>query len=129
MEKSSVIVMRLPEFFDAKRARKLRRDLAGKITVSSPVVIVDLSRLKRMDSAGLETLVELLDVVAKRDGKLQLSNMSPEAEALLELTRVGNLLSKFPGFSVEAPVVALTPEQVPEESEEEEGPVQLPAVA
>lgn len=126
MEKSSVIVMKLPEVFDAKKARKLRCDLARKMSVSSPVVIVDLSRLRRVDVAGLEMFLEFLDEIAKRDGKLQVTDVSPEAATLLEMTRVGSLLSKFPGFSVEAPVVALTPEQV---SAEEETPVQLPAVA
>lgn len=124
MEKPSAIVVKLPECLDAKGARRIRRDLAGKLVVNSPAVIVDGSRVRRLDHVGLEVLVELLDEVARRDGTLQVSHISPEAATLLELTRVGPLLEKFPGFAIEAPAVAFATERVSEES-----PVQLPAVA
>ena len=124
MEKPSAIVVKLPECFDAKGARRLKRDLMGKF-VSSPAVVLDLSRLQSMDGAGIEALVEFLDELARRDGSLQLSEMTPEAATLLELTRVSSLLEKFPSVSVDAPIVAFSPEQVAEE----ERPVQLPAVA
>lgn len=125
MEKQPVIVVKLPEFLDTKGARKLRHDLSNRRIGSAPAVIMDFSRLQRLDVAGVEALVEFLEEVARLDGSLQLSEISPEAATLLELTRVSQLLEKFPAASVEAPMVAFSPEQVPEE----EGPVQLPAVA
>ena len=123
MEKPSAIVVKLPECFDAKGARRLRRDLAR--FAISPAVILDGSRLQSMDVVGIEALIAFLDELARRDGSLQLSEMSLEAATLLELTRVSRLLEKFPAVTVEAPMVAFSPEQV----SEEERPVQLPAVA
>lgn len=138
MVKSSAIVVRLPESFNAKSARRLRRDLKEKIGEGSPSVLVDLSKLKQIDLAGLHSLLECLDEIAKRDGALQLTAASPEASALMELTRMDQLFARFPGFSADAPVVSLTPESVEAPVvvlssepavEEEEAPVQLPAVA
>lgn len=125
MEKPSAVVVKLPQCFDAKGARRLRHDIAHKMAGNSPAVILDMSRLQRMDVEGLDALVEVLGEVARRDGSLQLSEVSPEAATLLELTRVAPLLEKFPTVSIEAPAVTFSPEQVPSE----ERPVQLPAVA
>jgi anti-anti-sigma factor len=137
MVKPSAIVVRLPETFNAKGARRLRRDLKKQIGDGSPSVLVDLSQLKQIDLAGVQSLLECLEDVAKRDGALQLTAASPEASALMELTRLDQLFEKFPGFSTEAPVVSLSPETVEapmvvlssEPASEEEAPVQMPAVA
>jgi anti-sigma B factor antagonist len=135
MDKPSAIVVKLPETFDTKGARRLRRDLKSKLGADSPAVLVDLSRLKSIDLAGVQALLECLEEIAKRDGALQVTAMSPEAATIVELTRMDHLFEKFPGFSVEAPVVSIFPEAVEapvvELSPEPvaETPVQLPAVA
>lgn len=125
MEKPSAVVVKLPEYFDARGARRLRHDVARKMVGNSPAVIFDFSRLHRMNVEGLDALVELLGEIARRDGSLQLSEVSPEAATLLEMTRVAPLLEKFPAVTIEAPAVTFSPEQVPSADQ----PVQLPAVA
>ena len=125
METLSTIVVRLPEVFGAKAARKLGRELKSKVTGANPHVIVDLSRVKKIDVKGLEALLACMEEVAKQDGSLQFGGISPEAATLLELTRMDRLFQKFPSVAADAPAFALSPEPVGEE-EQAEGSVQLP---
>ena len=48
-----------------------------------------------------------MEEIARQDGSLQLGGMSPEAETMLELTRISALFQKFPAAqpSVAPPVV------------------------
>ncbi|MBV9180169.1 MAG: STAS domain-containing protein, partial [Acidobacteria bacterium] len=61
MERSSAIVVQLPEAVDKKQARKLRRELKDMFRSGNPSVIVDLSRVKKMDSEGIEGLLCFLE--------------------------------------------------------------------
>ena len=69
-----------------------------------------------------------MEEVARQDGSLQLSGVSPEIATMLELTRVNQLMQKFPGFSVDAPQFEVAPETAPEEVPAE-SPAQLPVAA
>jgi anti-sigma B factor antagonist len=126
METMSAIVVKLPEVFGAKAARKLGRELKNKVTNSAPHVVIDFSRVKKIDLKGLEALLSCMEEVVKQDGAVQFGGMSPEAATLLELTRMNRLFEKFPGFAADAPAFELSPEPV---SEEAEGSVQVPVAA
>jgi anti-anti-sigma factor len=128
MDTPYAIVIELPETFSTREARKLRRELKNKVLDNKPCVVVDLSRLKKIDVACLEALLSCMEEVAKQDGALQLGGVSPEAAVLLELTRMDRLLLKFPVFSMDVPSIALSPEPVAEEVPSE-GSVQLPVAA
>lgn len=123
MVKLTAIVIRLPEIFSAKEARKLRRELKDKVANAGANVVVDLSRVRKIDSRGLEALLGCMEEVARQDGALQLGGVSPEAATMLELTRMDRLFRQFPSFDSEA--VTLTPEPVTEEAATT-GPMQLP---
>jgi anti-sigma B factor antagonist len=133
MERLSTIVVKLPEFFGAKAARKLGRELNSKITDSNPHVILDLSRVKRIDSKGLDALLTCMEKIAKQDGALQFGHISPEAATLFELTRMDRLFQKFPSFAAEAPAFTLSADTVAEhvtaDEAAAEGSVQLPVAA
>jgi anti-sigma B factor antagonist len=128
MDKQSAIVVKLPETFTAAGARRLKSELRNKISNGIPRVVIDLSRVKNIDLSGLEALLNCMDEIARRDGALQLGEVSPEAATILELTRMDRLFHKFPGFALDAPTVTLSPELVPEQVPAE-NPVQLPVVA
>jgi anti-anti-sigma factor len=119
MQNSSAVIVRLPETFGAKEARKLKRELKDKITPASPNLIADLSRVKKIDLKGMEALLGCLEEVALRDGALQIGGVSPQAATLLELTRLDQLFAKFPAFDVEAPAFELKPEVVAAEQEQD----------
>ena len=101
MESQSAIMIKLPEAFGGKEARRLGRELRNRIS-NAPRIVVDFSRVREMDLAGLEGLLDCMQTVAKNDGALQLGELSPEAAVFLELTRMDQLFSKFPVFDASA---------------------------
>jgi len=113
METASAIMINLPEFFGAKEAKKLGRELKKKINGQAPNVIVDLSRVKQMDTRGFEGLLSCMQQVASRDGSVQLGAISAEAATLLELARMDHLFSKFPAPN-QTPTYATSTNLVPD---------------
>jgi len=101
METQSVIMIKLPEAFGGKEARRLGRELKNRMS-NAPRIVVDFSRVREMDLAGLEGLLDCMETVAKNDGALQLGEMSPEAAIFLELTRMDQLFNRFPVFDASA---------------------------
>ena len=128
MQKLSTIVVKLPEVFGAKAARKLGRELKRKIAGADPHVVLDLSRVKKIDLKGVDALLKCMQEVAKQDGSLQFAGISPEAATVLELTRMDRLFQKFPGFAMEAPAFALSPEPVTQ-GMQSEASVEVPVAA
>lgn len=128
MGRLSTIVVKLPEVLGAKAARKLGRELKKKITGPDPHVIVDFSRVKKMDLKGLGALLSCMEELAKLDGALQFGGITPEAATMLELTRMDRLVQKFPGFATDAPTFALAPEPAIEEVLAE-GSIEIPVAA
>ena len=110
MHKPSAILIKLPENFGAKEARKLERELRNKLTHGTANLVADFSRVKEMDLKGMEALLHCMEGVAQRDGAFEIVGMSPEAETLLELTGLDQLLAKFPGFAMEAPTFEFSTE-------------------
>jgi len=98
MNTQSAIMIKLPEAFGGKEARRLGRELKSRISNESPRIVVDFSRVREMDLAGLEGLLDCMETVARNDGAVQLGEMSPEAAVFLELTRMDRLFQKFPVF-------------------------------
>lgn len=102
MNTQSAIMIKLPEAFGGKEARRLGRELKTRMSTETPHVVVDFSRVRQMNLAGLEGLLDCMETVARNDGALQLGEMSPEAAVFLELTRMDQLFRKFPVFDAAA---------------------------
>jgi len=102
MNTQSAIMIKLPEVFGGKEARKLGRELKTRMSTASPHVVVDFSRVRQMNMVGLDGLLDCMETVAKNDGAIQLGEISPEASIFLELTRMDQLFSKFPVFDASA---------------------------
>jgi anti-anti-sigma factor len=118
MHNPSAILIKLPETFGAKEARKLERELKNMLTNGSANLVADFSRVKKMDLNGMEALLQCMEAVAQQDGALQINGMSPEAATLFELTGMDQLFAKFPGFAVEAPTFEFGPEAFTEQTQE-----------
>ncbi len=94
----SSIVVNLPEQTTAKQARALCRDLKARlINVDQPHVILDLSDVKELDTAGLDLLLECLNQAVRRDGMVEVRSISPEAATILELTGMDQIFQLVPG--------------------------------
>ena len=78
----------LPEFNAATRA------------VSDQLLVVDLSGIPHMDSAGLGSLLTLHSARLKDGKQLAIASPTPKVQMLIKLTKVDTVLKVFP--SVEA---------------------------
>lgn len=99
---SFAIIINLPESLGSKEAKKLMRELKLQITGEPPLVMMDLSRVTRMDCAGLDGLLLCMQEIAKHDGAIQVRAVSPEAATLLELFRMDGLLQRFASLPAQA---------------------------
>jgi len=123
MNTQSAILIKLPEKFGADEAKKLGRELKNKISHHALNVVVDLARVRQIDLAGLDGLLDCMELVAKNDGALQLGEISPEAATILELTKMDGVFQKFP--ALEAPTTFEREEEVVAESGEETVPEKI----
>ena len=64
--------------------------------VKSPVLVIDLSEMPYMDSAGLGLIMNSHVSAMDRGGKLLLAGVNDRVKALFEMTKVQSLLKSFP---------------------------------
>ena len=97
MESSSrpVVVKRMPERMSLKEAREFLRDVQPVLNSDRPQVVFDMSKVRHLDAAGVDVLVECMREVMKRDGELKLAAPSPQIIVVLELTRTGRLFEIY----------------------------------
>ena len=83
-----VSVARVPvEDLDASNAADFKRDMAPVIDAGQKVVL-DLSRLRFVDSSGLGAFISLLRKLNAKGGDLKLCGMSKPVRAVFELVRM-----------------------------------------
>jgi anti-sigma B factor antagonist len=58
-------------------------------------VLIDLSRVSRIDSAGLGLLMRCYSHAVRNSGMLKLLNPNPEVQKLLELTKIDSVVESF----------------------------------
>jgi anti-anti-sigma factor len=90
-----VVVKTLPVRLDAADLVVFQRDMEVALLSDSPHVVLDLSPVKYLGSAGIEFLLECLSRIVRRDGDMKLAALSPESAALLSLTRVERFFEIF----------------------------------
>ncbi len=90
-----VVVKRMPERLDQKNARSFLREVNPFIQSDRPQLVFDLSQVKHLDAAGVDLLLHCMAVSMKRDGDLKLAAVSPQAAAILELTRTDRLFEIY----------------------------------
>jgi anti-anti-sigma factor len=124
MQSPSTLVIKLPHHFGAKEARSLQRELEDQLSDEVSVVF-DLSQVRQMDIAGIEAMQKCMARVATQDGAIQLGEISPEAQTMLELTGMDQIFAMFPRFSADS--VSFSSSH--EESREEESVNSVSSVA
>lgn len=90
-----VVVMEVPEILNVHEVHDFMQELGPLLESNRPRIVLDCSQVRSMQSAGVEMLLRCLEEVLKRDGDLKLAALSPEAEVILELMRVGRVFETF----------------------------------
>jgi anti-anti-sigma factor len=76
----------------AKELAELRREVLEQ---SDSRVIIDLSRVTRIDSAGLGQLMSCYSHLVRNNGSLKVLNATPEVKKVLDMTGISTLISAF----------------------------------
>jgi anti-anti-sigma factor len=95
MGSPGVLIKTLPLRLDAAELISFTQEMQPVLNSDSPQLVLDLSGVKYLGSAGIEFLLECLSVVVRRDGDMKLAALSPESAALLALTRVERFFEIF----------------------------------
>ncbi len=93
--KGPVIIMELPEQLKQGQVKTFMRELQPLLDEARPCVVLDCSKIQDIDSAGVEMLLQCLELAMKRDGDLKLAAVSPASAIILELMRVDRLFEVF----------------------------------
>jgi anti-sigma B factor antagonist len=90
-----VLVKRLPERVTLNQAYELRREIMPLLDGDRPSLVLDLSDVRQLDSAGIELLLRCIEEALKRNGDVKLAAPSPNIVVLLKLTRVDRLFEIY----------------------------------
>jgi anti-anti-sigma factor len=93
---SAVVVKTLAERLDRSEVAALRREMQEVLRRDQPRIVFDFRSVTHLDSAGIRFLLDSLSAIVRRDGELKLAALSPQAETILEMTRVGRFFEIFP---------------------------------
>jgi anti-sigma B factor antagonist len=111
--KGPVIIMELPEQLKQGEVKTFMHELQPLLDNPRPCIVLDCSKIQDIDSAGVEMLLQCLELAMKRDGDLKLAAVSPASAIILELMRVDRLFEVFDtpeeatrSFQTFSPVVA-----------------------
>src|SRR5271165_1051530 len=76
----------------ANGLEELRREVLEQ---SDTRVLIDLSRITKIDSAGLGQLMSCYSHLVRNQGSLKVVNAAPEIKKLLDMTGISTLISAF----------------------------------
>jgi anti-sigma B factor antagonist len=82
------VVIRPQGDIDLSRAPSLRQQISEVQKVNPGRLIIDLSEVPYMDSSGVATLVEAMQVARRRNQKLILCSPQEKVKAIFEIARL-----------------------------------------
>ena len=91
----TIIVKDLPESVTLLHIPALVEEVVPLIRADWPCLVFDFSRVRELDRAGVEMLLDTMEEVVKRNGDLKFAAVSPHIAVILELTRVDRLFEIF----------------------------------
>lgn len=94
-QQNGVTVAMIPvDELDAGNADEFRRDI-GPVLQSSTKVVLDLSRLRFVDSSGLGAMLSCLRQLTANHGDLKLCGMSKQVRTLFEVVRMHRIFDIY----------------------------------
>jgi anti-anti-sigma factor len=88
-------VKEVPERLNVKQGRSFLREIESVLNTDRPRVVLDCSKVRHLDSAGIHVLLCCLEEAMKRNGDVKLASLPAGSAAILELTRVDHLFQAF----------------------------------
>ncbi len=85
---SELAVISVAGEVDLYSSPEMRKAITGVTRKKVPVVVVDLEQVEYMDSSGVATLVEGLQLSNGYGGSFRLAGLRPEVREVFELSRL-----------------------------------------
>jgi anti-sigma B factor antagonist len=95
MQTRNVTAMQLQESMNSNQLQAFLRELKDCAQNSRPRIVIDCSKIRRMDQAVLLLLLSCLEEAMKRNGDVKLAALPPEAKAVFESTGAARLFKIF----------------------------------
>ena len=92
---AAVAVKQMPANMILGDAQTFVREVELLLNRDRPHLVLDLSEVKCLDSAGVDVLLRCLQGASNRDGDLKLAAVSPELVSTLEWTKAGRMFEIF----------------------------------
>ncbi len=81
---------------DLYSSPRMREAILAGVSRKDPRVIVDLAGVSYMDSSGIATLVEALQLTRKHGGRLMLAGLTERVREVFELARLESVFELVP---------------------------------
>lgn len=91
----NALVLELTGEIDLNGSVELRGHLLEALQTKPARLVVDLSEVSFMDSSGLATLVEALQISRKQNTELALAGLQPRVKSIFEISRLDQLFKIF----------------------------------
>ena len=88
IKKNNVSILKIKGDVDLYSSPLVRKEILAILTKSNKNLLVDLEDVSYMDSSGVATLVEALQLTNKKGGKLRLFNLGRAIRDVFELSRL-----------------------------------------
>ena len=89
------VVVELAGDIDLHRATDLRASLLEIMHKKPALTVIDLHRVGFMDSSGLATLIEALQISRRHDGELKLVGIQQRVRSIFEISRLDNIFQIY----------------------------------
>ena len=84
-DKSEISILRIKGFLDAHTAPKFEQAIQDLVNESQNNIIVSMSELNYISSAGLGVFMGFIEEIREKDGDIKLSNMSDKVYKVFDL--------------------------------------------
>jgi anti-anti-sigma factor len=95
LQTCAIQVEQLPEALSEKQGRLFLRTLQSCLNIDRPRLVLDCSKVRRMDRPAINLLLCCLEEAMKHNGDVKLAAVPQEARTILKLTGVDRLFEIF----------------------------------
>src|SRR5688572_13454530 len=92
---AQLLTIKLSGEIDLQHSPKLRQLLQSKVSLKAPVILLDFTDVKYIDSSGLATLVEYYKNSRSFSGRLAVAGLSNRVRSIFDLVRLGEVFGIF----------------------------------
>lgn len=94
-KQGAVGVVRPKSPIDAAHAEAIKTAVLDGVGVGRPMIVVDMHESPLIDSAGLETLLELREALEAKGGAVKLADVNSLCADILRITGVGQKFEQY----------------------------------